>query len=378
MNSPRAVMSTPRSADISITDRCNLRCSYCSHFSSASETGTDLPTGEWLRFFDELGRCGVMRVTLQGGEPFCREDLPELIAGIVKNRMRYSILTNGTLVTGAMAAELALTRRCESVQVSIDGSIPLTHDAFRGKGNFDKAIRGLEALQSRGIPVTVRVTIHRKNVHDLENIARLLLEEIGLPSFSTNAASHMGLCRKNSDMLQLTAEEHVVAMESLLRLLVKYGSRITANAGPLADARMWRAMEEARSQGRESLEGRGSLTGCNGPSSTIAVRSDGVMVPCCQISHLPLGRINSDDLQQVWQSHPELWRLRERHAIPLESFELCRGCAYIRYCSGGCPALAYTTFGQENHPSPDGCLRLFLQDGGRLPREAASAERCDE
>ena len=64
------VMSTPRSVDLDITGNCNLRCTYCSHFDSPGDVKGDLPTGEWLRFFEELGRCAVMRVCLSGGEPF--------------------------------------------------------------------------------------------------------------------------------------------------------------------------------------------------------------------------------------------------------------------------------------------------------------------
>ncbi len=99
----------------------------------------------------------------------------------------------------------------------------------------------------------------------------------------------------------------------------------------------------------------------------IAVRADGIMVPCIQISHIELGRINRDDLREVWQEHPELKKLRERHNIPMSDFEFCRGCDYINYCAGGCPAPAYNITGNEYHPDPDSCLRRFLEEGGRLP-----------
>ena len=360
-------MKTPRSVDLAITNRCNLRCTYCSHFTGAGDVGQDLPKDEWLQFFEELNRCAVMNVTLQGGEPFCRKDLQELIEGIVSNRMRFNVLSNGTLITDEMAIFLASTGRCDSVQVSIDGSIPMTHDACRGEGNFMRAMQGIKSLQTYKIPVPVRVTIHRQNVRDLENVTKLLLEDTNLPSFSTNAASYMGLCRQNAEQVQLNAAERTLAMETLLRLTKIYNGRISATAGPLAEGRDWLKMLKALREGQESINGRGYLSGCNGPMNTLAVRADGVMVPCGQMSHIELGRINKDSLQMVWQEHPELKRLRERHKIPLNNFEFCEGCDYLPYCTGNCPALAYTILGIEDHPSPDACLKRFLEAGGRLP-----------
>ena len=78
----------------------------------------DLPTEEWLRFFEELNRSMVMDVCFQGGEPLMRPDLPELIQSVVRNGMRFSILSNGTLITDEIAQFLASTGRCDYVQVS--------------------------------------------------------------------------------------------------------------------------------------------------------------------------------------------------------------------------------------------------------------------
>jgi len=157
--------------------------------------------------------------------------------------------------------------------------------------------------------VTVRVTIHRKNVRDLEAIADYLLEDMGLPGFSTNAASPMGLCLGRYGRIQLTVEEQTLAMEKMLMLTRKYEGRINAQAGPLAQARDWRMMEQARCEGRDTIPGRGYLTGCGGPMSQMAVRADGVFVPCCQIPHVEMGRINRDVLEEMWQDHPELKKI---------------------------------------------------------------------
>jgi SynChlorMet cassette radical SAM/SPASM protein ScmE len=109
------------------------------------------------------------------------------------------------------------------------------------------------------------------------------------------------------------------------------------------------------------------LKGCSGTMTKLAIRADGVIIPCSQMSHIELGRINKDDLKGVWNNHGELKRLRKRKNISLQEFEFCRGCEYIDYCTGNCPALAYTIIGDEYHPSPDSCLKRFLEQGGVLP-----------
>jgi len=361
------LMHAPASVEVAITGRCNLRCLYCSHFTSAADVPEDLPAEEWLAFFEELGRHAVLRVTLEGGEPFVRPDLPELIEGLVKNRLRFSILTNGTLITEELAAFLAGTRRCDFVQVSLDGARPETHEACRGTGNFARAVRGLENLRRHGVPVTVRVTIHRRNLEDLPEVARFLLEDLGLPSFSTNSADYMGLCRTLADKIQLTVAERSQAMRLLWDLSEKYPGRISANAGPLAQARSWTRMVLDQKDGRPPANGRGYLVACGGVFAKLAVRADGVLVPCMQMCHLELGRINRDDLGKVWRENPELQRLRGRRRIPLSDFDFCQGCDFLAHCTGNCPAVAYTRTGQENHPNPDDCLWRFLKEGGRLP-----------
>lgn len=365
------VMPTPRSVDISITRRCNLRCTYCSHFESDAHIREDLDTAEWLRFFQELGRCRVMRVTLGGGEPFCRQDLPDLLQGITENRMRFTLLSNGTLITDAAAAAVARTGRCDAVQISIDGSTAESHDLFRGRGTFVRAVEGIRSLQRHGVPVTVRVTIHQGNVHDLPGVMKFLLDDLKIPVVSTNAASYLGKCRQHEDTVGLSIEEQVVAMEHLVQLSRAYPGRIHATAGPLADARMWREMVEAKyhTGNEQAAPGRGYLSGCGCTATSLSVRSDGAIVPCVQLNHIVLGTIGTGCFEEIWLNHPQLQQLRMRRSIPLSIFAECRECPYISACTGGCPALAYTRTGELDRPSPDGCFKRFLDAGGRLPVE---------
>jgi SynChlorMet cassette radical SAM/SPASM protein ScmE len=359
-------MRVPRHIDLEITANCNLRCRYCYFFSNPAVEYRDLPTEEWLQFFDELGALGVMTVTFIGGEPFTRADLPALIEGVVRNRMRFSILSNGGLIDDEMATFIQKTGRCDYVQISVDGGSAQIHDAARGKGSFEGAVRGIRILQRHGVQVAVRLTIHRYNVDHLEEAARFLLEELGLRSFGTNSAGYLGNCQYNAERVMLTTAERVRAMQVLLRLERQYPGRISATAGPLAEARHWSKMETARRAGAPPFPNGGRLTACGCASSNIAVRSDGTITPCTMLAHSGMGRINRDPLQQVWLDGAALNGLRQRRIIPLENFEFCAGCAYRPYCTGNCPGLAYSLTGQVDQPSPDACLRLFLADGGSL------------
>lgn len=362
-----SIMPSPRQLDVEITHRCNLKCAYCYYYGQDHAGYRDIHTDGWMGLWEECGEAGVMRVNLAGGEPFIRDDLGTLLDGIVRNRMRFTILSNGGLVGDSLASFISGTGRCDAVQISLDGSRPEVHDALRGEGSFRAAVRGIRTLQRHGVPVAVRVTVHRRNVSDLGNIAVFLLEELGLPGFSTNAAGAIGSCTGRDGDVLLDTRLRQEAMERLLELDEEYCGRISASAGPLADARMWRRMEEARAAGDPPFPNGGRLTACGCFRSTLAVRSDGAFVPCSMLAHEVLGYAGRDRLIDVWRSSPVLEGMRERVNIPLESFEECSGCPWAGYCTGNCPAMAYALTGCVDRPGPDACLRRFLGDGGRIP-----------
>lgn len=361
----------PLSLDVDITTRCNLRCSYCSHFSSDGDVERDLPVDQWRDFFEECRAIGIMRICLCGGEAFFRPDIREIINAIVRNQMRFSVLSNGTLIDDDLASFLNRTERCNGVQVSIDGPDADTHDRFRGKGSFAKALNGLRALLRQKVKATVRVTLNRHNYRRFPETAKLLLEDLHLPDLSTNSVSYFGLSRENNDSLALNAVEFSEAMIIMLEMTKKYPGRINASAGPLACARMWRDMEAAVNGDAEVAQSIacGSLGSCGCVWSKLAVRADGMIAPCNQLSHMVMGRINQDGLRELWLKSPVLEQLRNRINIELSSFDSCRDCTYRAFCRGGCPATAYTTFGAVDVPNLaiDSCYRAFLTQGGSLP-----------
>jgi SynChlorMet cassette radical SAM/SPASM protein ScmE len=355
------VMPTPRNVEIAITGKCNLTCSYC-FFADEMVGRSDLPIDRWQVFFDELGRLKVMTVCLTGGEVFTRQDLFELIDGLTANHLRYQILTNGTLITEKILSQFEIGKRRQrlnSIQVSIDGSQANVHDKSR-PNSFSKAVRGLKLLLDAKYPVTVRVTVNRHNVDNLEDIAHFLLEEVGLPSFSTNDAFPCGATNRSEQDITLNLAQKQKAAKILMDLSERYLGRINASAGPLAVGREFEKIKAVLAKGGTNLPGRGRLNSCNGVFSKLDILHDGTIVPCHNLSTLHLGIIGIDDIQKIWLEHPTLLALRQRQQIPLNTLDTCQDCQYIGFCSGGCPGGAMFHYGKQNARNPFDCLRVLM------------------
>ncbi len=358
-----SLMPTPRSVNIAITGRCNLRCKYC-FYADEMAALSDLSTGAWLAFFDQLGQMGVMDVTLTGGEVFTRRDLFELIDGLIANRMRYSLLSNGTLINEEVIAQFNLGKRrlrLDSIQVSIDGSRAEIHNLSR-PNSFDRAVRGLRLLKAHGFPITVRVTINRHNLHDLENTAHLLLEEIGLDSISTNDAAPIGAGCHNEAEVALSPAETAEAMDILDRLQARYPGRLQAQAGPQAKRGMYAEMEHARQTGELTDRwGMGRLSACGCVFARIDILHDGGIIPCHMLNGLVIGNIQTDSLAEIWRTHPVMQAMRERQNIPMSQVPGCENCSWNAWCNGSCPGLAYNLTGDFNRANPQDCYVRFLE-----------------
>jgi mycofactocin biosynthetic radical S-adenosylmethionine protein MftC len=160
-----------------ITTRCNLSCNHC---YIACPTNDDLPVSLVLRLIEEALEHQCVSATLSGGEPLLHPEI-RTIMDYASRRIKLQLLTNGTLITREWADFLAQT--ISAIQISVDGSTHEIHDAIRGNGAFDRAIRAIECLQNAGLAerITLSATIMRQNLDDLPGIIALA-ERLGIPS----------------------------------------------------------------------------------------------------------------------------------------------------------------------------------------------------
>jgi cyclic pyranopterin phosphate synthase len=160
-----------RDLRISVTDRCNFRCTYC----MPEEGMTWLPKDEVLTF-EELERVarvlveqhGIQSIRLTGGEPTVRAHLPVLVAKLAALPVDLALTTNGaTLRTVApRLAEAGLKR----VNVSLDSLRPERFHELTRRDQLHDVLDGIDAALEAGLtPVKVNVVVVR-DVNDDEII----------------------------------------------------------------------------------------------------------------------------------------------------------------------------------------------------------------
>ncbi|MEA3011120.1 MAG: 3,8-cyclase [Sphingomonadales bacterium] len=161
---------------LSVTDRCDLRCTYC-----MPERMTFLPRAELLSLaeLDRLAaafiRKGVRRLRLTGGEPLVRRDVMDLVAGLSRF-LRSGALDELTLTTNGsrLAEHAAELTRCgvRRVNVSLDSLEPETYARITRGGRVEQVRAGIDAALAAGLEVKINaVALRDDNLDDLVGLA---------------------------------------------------------------------------------------------------------------------------------------------------------------------------------------------------------------
>lgn len=222
---------------VSVTDRCNLRCSYCMagevHFSPRQ----DVLSIEELEFLTSaFVACGVRKVRITGGEPLVRKGVMHLFEGLSRHLKsgaldELCVTTNGILLAkyaGALA-DYGVRR----VNVSLDTLDPARFAEITSGGDIEAVLRGIEAARAAGLAVKLNAVAQKGYIErDAEALVQFA-QDLGL-DISFIETMPLGEVKSN-------CADHYLPLGDLRRLIARRWSMVDTQettGGPAHYARI--------------------------------------------------------------------------------------------------------------------------------------------
>ena len=259
---------TVRDLRLSITDRCNLRCTYCMPAQGLQWLPTpDLLTTAELARLGRIAveRLGVERIRLTGGEPLLRRDLEEIIGSLSALRTSTGVKPDIALTTNGLGLEKRATglraAGLDRVNISIDSLDPQDYAAITRRDRLADVLTGIAGAQEAGLdPIKVNAVAVPTTVE--ERAPRLLVECLRR-GWQLRFIEHMPLGPRET-----WSSQDVVGVDQILGVLREAGFSLTEVGRPdRRPAALWRVAA-------------GSASGQDHPAGTVGVIAS-VTAPFC-------------------------------------------------------------------------------------------------
>ena len=178
------VLAPPRTAQIEITNRCNLRCQMCplskEDYEPIGRT-KNMSLAEFQRIMDKLPP--LESVSLQGlGEPLLNKELVEIINYAVSKGTAVYFFTNSTLLTPIKARELILSG-LSTLNMSLDGATATTYETIRQGAKFSIVADNIKnmarlrmELQSKTPYLNIMFVGMKENVREIPELIHIAVE----------------------------------------------------------------------------------------------------------------------------------------------------------------------------------------------------------
>jgi len=209
-----------------ILTRCNFRCRHC--YINPPQHGKNTLTAQTIR---KWLACLVQpeqesNLMFIGGEPTLHPDLGNLIRAARK--MGYASVTvdtNGTFCSNIL--DKTMPQDVDYFSVGVDGSTSEINDRIRGKGSFDRAVRGMEKALKKGFKLSLIYTVNKLNMTDLKNMPDFL-KNMGIDRFFIQVVGIRGRsAREGGESLQLTRKQWATVVPRIARRAARLGIHVT-------------------------------------------------------------------------------------------------------------------------------------------------------
>lgn len=292
-----------------LTYRCNLACRTCGAWPKSKQAHyEELGVGSVLSVIDQLPSLNIQDVVLVGSEVLLYEGILDVCRSLNQNRLRWSLMTNASLVDSSLA-EALLDCNPHRLTVSIDGPQEL-HDLLRGNKSFALAMRGLELFETARrrkngsrTRIGIHMTLSRYNCSSIEPVSNLCWQRGW--DFSVQVASHASREQITNSLL---SGEQAASIRFLPR--APYGLRPEdalhireAHAALAAEDVFIPSLHLAASLTTAALtSGQFPVGRCRTIRKELLIEPDGRVVICANLDAYELGNVRTTSLQEIWRS----------------------------------------------------------------------------
>ncbi|MFC1942559.1 mycofactocin radical SAM maturase [Chloroflexota bacterium] len=327
-------LSAPINLTWEITHQCNLSCIHCLS-SSSTRTPGELELAECLSIVDQLAAMKVFEINFGGGEPLLCSFFIPLLRYIHEKGIITCISTNGTALTDEAVACFK-DNPLVNIQVSLDGATPETNDKIRGKGTYQRVIKGIERLSGLGVPLSINTVVTSLNFRQLSQL-KTLAGSFGA-RLRVSRFRPSGRARDTWELLRLNSPQ--------LRELADW---LNQDPTILTGDSFFAISGDGRRNLGLDMCGACKMTGCIDPC--------GLIYPCAflQEKEFCAGSLRVTPFQEIWDSSAVCRYFRELEPAS------CKKCPRFDQCRGGCPAVAYHVSNDLNSPDPE-CLINWSSD----------------
>ncbi len=268
-----------------LNSACNLGCLHC-----CEEAGHSMPDEmtkeQALDFCRQIAELDIPYMAISGGEPLLCPHIFDVCEFIRNSNISLKIETNGEFIDEQVACELSKLK-LRSVQVSLDGATPETHERLRLAGDWEKAVTSCKYLVAHRVNTEVVFVPTKFNIHEVGDVIDLAYS-MGIYGVYTGKIMRIGRAAKNWDILCPSDEEYEKFFDVLQEKTAAYEGKMRVYYYP------YDVIEELKYR----LES---------PSASLLVVPNGKVK---LIGPLPFicGDLKKQSLKEIWRNYKKAWR----------------------------------------------------------------------
>lgn len=311
---PRTHRMMLTSVHLSLSDHCNLNCSYCYARERVERKHPILTYEEYKAIINDILEINPgVTFTLTGGEPLLNKDCLAIAEYIKQRKGRVFLLSNGLLINKDNIQRIS--ELFDLVTLSIDGPNDEIHSLTRGH-NFDRVIAATSLLDKHNVDYTLSMTVTKDNIDYIEEMATKFGNRLKYaPYFPISG---------ESSSLDITGIEYYNALKS------------ATGVRPLSYCES--SLDNALvSQCHKCAIGDGEFS----------ISATGDVYPC-QLIHTDefyAGNVHEQNIKEIYYKSKAI---NDCAHLDVDTIKGCKDCPIKYICGGSCRARAYYGCGDIN------------------------------